>query len=204
MVKNKIRIVSVLGVLLASFLFETALFGAESITPLGNSMKSEPGGSKNIPVIELPMPVSEQGKEYLSLSGTGNFKIGQIKAQVLIIEVYSIYCPHCQRTASQVNDLFRLIQERPNLKEKIKIIGIGANNSSYEVNSYQERYKVPFPLFPDLSMEITQKLDVRGTPTFIGLKVNDKGIPERFYFSEGGFNDAQQFLKEIIQLSELK
>ncbi len=202
---NKRRIVSTLCILLAvSLLSVTASFGAESITVLGGSVKSDSGGNQGIPTIELPMPVSEQGKSYLGLSGTGNFKIGQIKSQVLIIEIYSLYCPHCQRAASRVNELLRLIQERPDIKEKIKIIGIGVNNSMYEVESYRERYKVPFPLFPDLTMEVSQKFNVRGTPTFIGLKVNGKGMLEKFYFAEGGFQDAQQFLMEIIQLSGLK
>ncbi len=90
------------------------------------------------------------------------------------------------------------------MKEKIKMIGIGVGNSMYEVNAYRNRYKVPFPLFPDASMEISQKLGVKGTPTFIGLKMNGKGIQEQFYFAEGGFQDIHQFLDEIIRLSELK
>lgn len=182
---NKTRIVSTLCVLLSMFLFESVVFGAGSITSLGSSTRSDSGGIKSMPAIELPMPAGEEEKDYLGLSGTGNFKTGQIKTQVLLIEVYSLYCPHCQRSAAQVNDLFRLIQESPDLKDRIKIIGVAANNSNYEVNSYRERYKVLFPLFPDLSLEITQKLDVRGTPSFIGLKVNGKETQERFFFFGG-------------------
>jgi len=194
----------ILFVLLTLFFTGNTYVWSANVTVLANPLKSVPANNKAIPVFELPMPVSEQGKSYLGLSGTGNFKIEQIKAQVLIIEVYSFYCPHCQRSASQVNDLFRLIQGRTDLKEKIKMIGIGVGNSIYEVNAYRDRYKVPFPLFPDVSMEISQKLGVKGTPTFIGLKMNDKGIQEQFYFAEGGFQDIQKFLNEIIRLSELK
>ena len=203
MEKNKKRMVFILFILFASLLSESASLGSEAITVLGNQVKSHPGSNRGIPVIELPMPVSEQAKSYLGLSGTGNFKIGQIKAQVLIIEVFSFYCPHCQRSASQINDLFRLIQGRPDVKEKIKMIGIGVGNSIYEVDSYRKRYNVPFPLFPDVSTDFSLQLGVRGTPTFIGLKVNSKGVQEHFYFLEGGFQDTQQFLNNIIQLSGL-
>jgi protein-disulfide isomerase len=167
-------------------------------------VKSAPVDGTNIPVIELTVPGGERQKNYLGLSGSGNFKIGQIKAEVLIIEVFSFYCPHCQRTAAQINDLFQMIQKRADLKGKIKMIGIGAKNSAYEVDSYRERYNVPFPLFPDESMEITEKLGVKGTPTFIGVKVDGKGLQERLYFGEGGFQDNQKFLTEIIKLSGLK
>lgn len=204
MEKNNKRTILILFIFFASVLIGNALLGAEAITALGNSGKSDPSGSRSIPTIELPMPASEQERSYLGLSGTENFKIGQIKAPVLIIQVYSFYCPHCQRSASQVNDLFRLIQGRSDIKEKIKMIGIGVGNSIYEVDSYRKRYNVPFPLFPDVSNEFSLQLGVKGTPTFIGLKVNSRGIQEHFYFLEGGFQDNEQFLNEIIRLSGLK
>ena len=204
MEKSNKRTFYILFVLLTLLFTGNPYVWSANVTVLANPSKSEPANNKAIPVFELPMPVSEQEKSYLGLSGTRNFKIEQIKAQVLIIEVYSFYCPHCQRSASQVNDLFRLIQGRTDMKEKIKMIGIGVGNSMYEVNAYRNRYKVPFPLFPDASMEISQKLGVKGTPTFIGFKMNGKGIQEQFYFAEGGFQDIHKFLNEIIRLSELK
>jgi protein-disulfide isomerase len=204
MERSNKRIVRILFILLALFLIENPPGWSANVTALSNSAQPEPGNNMAVPVFDLPMPGSEQGKGYLGLSGTGNFAIGQIKTQVLIIEVYSFYCPHCQRSAAQVNELYQKIQERPDIKEKIKMIGIAVTNSAYEVDSYRERYKVPFPLFPDASTEISQKLGVKGTPTFIGFKVNDKGFQKRFYFGEGGFEDTEQFLAKIIKLSGLE
>jgi thiol-disulfide isomerase/thioredoxin len=155
------------------------------------------------PAFELPMPGSEADKGYLGIKGSGTFTIGQIKAPVLIIEVFSFYCPHCQRSAAQINDLYRMIEQRADLKGKVKMIGIGAKNSAFEVDSYRERYQVPFPLFPDEGLEITEKLGVKGTPTFIGVTVDGKGVQKQFYFGEGGFQDNQKFLTEIIRLSGL-
>jgi AhpC/TSA family. len=204
MEKSNKRIVLILFILLALLFAGNPSVWSANVTALSNQGKLELGNNTVIPVFELPLPGSEGEKSYLGLSGTGNFTIGQIKAQVLIIEVYSFYCPHCQRSAVQVNELYQKIQERPDIKEKIKMIGIAVTNDTYEVDSYRERYKVPFPLFPDASTEISQKLGVKGTPTFIGLKVNGKGSQERFYFGEGGFEDTQQFLAKIIELSGLK
>jgi thioredoxin-related protein len=183
---------------------EIPALGAESVTTFGNAAQSGASDCTNLPVIELPMPTSNGEKSYLGLSGSGNFKIGQINAQVLIIEVYSFYCPHCQRMAAQVNDLYNEIQKRSDLNSKIKMIGIGASNSAFEVEQYRERYHVPFPLFPDKQLEIAAKLCVSGTPTFIGVKVNGKGLQERFYFGEGGFQDTRKFLAEMIQSSGIK
>lgn len=202
--KSNKRMGCVVLILFALFFTGNPSAWSANVTAFGNPVKSEPGKNTTIPAFELPMPGNEQEKHYLGLSGTGNFTIGQIKAQVLIIEVYSFYCPHCQRFADRVNELYQKIQERPDIRGKIKMIGIAATNSAYEVDSYRERYNVPFPLFPDQSMEITEKLGVKGTPTFIGIRLTDKELPERFYFGEGGFEDTQQFLTEIIKLSGLK
>jgi peroxiredoxin len=204
MEENKNGVVLILFIVVAAFLFGSVALGAESVTPLGNAVQSVRADGTGIPIIELPIPRSKKDKGYLGLSGSGNFKIGQIKAQALIIEVFSFYCPHCQRMASQVNDLYQEIQKRADLIGKLKMIGIGAKNSAYEVDSYRERYHVPFPLFSDEGLEITEKLCAKGTPTFIGIKLDGKGKQEQFYFGEGGFPDTRKFLAEIIQSSGLK
>jgi protein-disulfide isomerase len=202
--KNNKHIFCILVILSALFFTGLSASWSADVTAVGNPVKLETGSNSVFPVFELPMPGSEREKSYLGLSGTGKFTIGQIKTQVLIIEVYSFYCPHCQRSAAQVNELYQRIQELPDLKDKIKMIGIAVTNGMYEVDSYRDRYSVPFPLIPDADTEISQKLGVRGTPTFIGLKVNGQSPQERFYFGEGGFEDTQEFLAKIIKLSGLK
>jgi hypothetical protein len=190
---------------LASMLWSVLdAFGAGSVTVLDNAAKPAPVDCRAIPDITLSTPPGDGDQRYLGLSGTGDFKIGQIRTQILLIEIFSFYCPHCQRTASQVNDLFNEIQRRSDLNGRIKMIGIGAKNSAFEVDSYRERYRVPFPLFPDRELEMTEKLCTKGTPTFIGFKMDGKGSQDRFYFAEGGFQDVQKFLAEIIERSGLK
>ena len=204
MKKSTNPLILFLSIVITPFLFACASASLKDECPIApDTATSVKADGSNLPIFELPMPVTEGEKGYLGLSGSGNFKIGQIKARVVIIEVFSFYCPHCQRTAAQINDLYRMIEERADLKGKVKIIGIGAKNSAYEIDAYNERYHVPFPLFPDEDMEITEKLGVKGTPTFIGVKVDGKGFQKQFYFGEGGFQDNRKFLAEIIRLSGL-
>jgi thiol-disulfide isomerase/thioredoxin len=192
--------VTILGLLIIIFLSGCASGSATAQLPAGQ-VKPDIGIVKRLPAFELNSPQDGTEIRYLGLPGTGNFKIGQIKAQFLIIEVFNFYCPHCQKAASQVNELYQKIQGRPDIKDKIRMIGLGAGNSNYEVNSFRERYQVPFPLFPDQSMDIAKMLGVRGTPTFIGVTVNGKGYEEQFYFHEGTFQDTGQFLDEIVKFS---
>ena len=62
-----------------------------------------------LPAFELPVPQDLQLREYLGLSESGSFTIREIKAQVVIIEIFSMYCPFCQQEAPRVNELFNLI-----------------------------------------------------------------------------------------------
>lgn len=195
---------SALRLCLASLLLAGTCLAADPVTPLGPGTTPSLSADRAVPAFALPVPESERERSYLGVSGTGTFNIGQIDAEVLLIEVFSFYCPLCQMAAAHVNELYEKIQQDPRLRGRVKLIGIGVTNTAYEVGAYKERYKVPFPLFPDKEVVITEQLGVRGTPTFIGVKLNDGGRHQRFHFSEGGFADPQQFLNGIVERSGLQ
>jgi hypothetical protein len=103
-----------------------------------------------------------------------------------------------------VNELYSGIQKRKDLKDKLKVIGIGAGNTSFEVDFFQKKYEVPFPLFPDEDLSIHKVLGEVRTPYFIGVKINDDGSNQVFYSKLGGFKDSEQFLDLMVKLSGLK
>jgi len=158
------------------------------------------------PVFELPIPQNDAQRNYLGISGLGKFKITEIKSPVIIVEFFNTDCLYCRNSALKLNELYLAIQDRADLKEKIKIIGIGVNNASREVELFRARYKVLFPLFPDQYDTISSKVGVKQLPTFIGVKNNDDGTAENFYFKGGKFWfwNVNRFLKKIINLSQLE
>jgi len=157
-----------------------------------------------LPVINLPIPKNPVEKGYLGLSGEGFFKIPQIKANVVIVEIFSMYCPYCQKDAPGVNQLYNVIDNNPDLKNKIKLIGIGAGNSSYEVEVFKKTYTVPFPLFPDKDFTIHKACgDVR-TPYFIVVKINNDGTHQIVHSQLGGYPGAEPFLELVLKSSGLK
>jgi len=157
-----------------------------------------------LPPINLPVPEDPEEKEYLRLSGNTFFSIPQIKAKVVIIEIFSLYCSKCQKIAPEVEKLYYLIESNPDLKNKIKLIGIGAGNSHYEVDVFKKTFHTPFPLFPDDDFTIHQALgDVR-TPYFIVVKISQDGTHEVIHSELNSFEEAQAFLKLIISGSDLR
>jgi len=163
-----------------------------------------PSKGEVLPVINLPIPKNPVEKGYLGLSGDGLFKIPQIKAKVVIVEVFSMYCPYCQKDAPGINELYRAIENDPDIKTKIKIIGIGAGNSPYEVGVYKKTYDVPFPLFGDKDFTIHKVLGEVRTPYFIVIKINDNGTHQIVHSQLGGFQGAEPFLEIVLKSSGLK
>lgn len=152
----------------------------------------------------LPAPQNALQKQYLGLMDDKPFSFGQIKATVVIIEIFSMYCPVCQREAANVNDLFQLIQNNPSLKEKVKLLGIGAGNSSFEVEFFKEKYAIEFPLFSDADFSIHKKIGEVRTPHFFGLTLAEDEAFDIFYSKSGDISDPAAFLKTLLQHSGLK
>ena len=151
----------------------------------------------------LPAPEEASQAKYLGLD-TDPFLLNQVEAKILIIEIFSMYCPICQREADDVNKLFDLIQKNPLLKDQVKLIGIGAGNSAYEVEFFKENYQIKFPLFSDTKFAIHKRIGEVGTPHFIGLKIDrNKGF-ENFYSQSGEIADPKEFLETLIKASGLK
>ena len=172
-------------------------------TNAGLAFTNAPAIGESLPSFELPIPQDAGAQSYLGLSGTGQFTIAQIEAKVVIIQIFSMYCPVCQKEAFRVNKLYRTIQKRKDLKDKIKMIGIGTGNTSFEVGFFQKKYEVPFPLFSDENLSIHRILGKLRTPYFIGVKINRDGSDEVFYSRLGQFRDVNSFLKRIVELSGL-
>ena len=102
-----------------------------------------------------------------------------------------------------MNELYQAIEGRKDLKGKMKLIGIGAGNSDFEVNFFRKKYEVPFPLFSDEDYAIHKAIGEVRTPYFIGVKLKGDGKAEVFYSKLGGFKDTNKFLDMMVKSSGL-
>ncbi len=62
----------------------TGTVGADSSHP-------RPQAGRPLPHFSLPVPSNPDHQAYLGLPATGQFGIGNIKAQLVIIEIFSMY-----------------------------------------------------------------------------------------------------------------
>ena len=100
--------------------------------------------------------------------------------------------------------MYRNIEKDEKLKGRVKLIGIGVGNSTFEVGFFKKKYEIHFPLFPDGDFSIHKKIGEVRTPYFIGIKLAGNGEDTIFYSRLGGPKDSRQFLENLLQGSGLK
>jgi len=158
------------------------------------TVSPEPTKGGKLPAINLPAPKNSGEKIYLGLSGDGSFKIHQIKAKVVLIKIFNLYCPLCQSTTSAMVELHDQIEKHPDFNGKIKLIGIGVGNSQSEIEMFKRNNNIPFPVFPDQDFIIHKALGEVRTPFFIAIKINRNRSHEIVHTHLGGLTDIQGLL----------
>lgn len=161
---------------------------------------------QTLPGVSLTTPASASDRAYLGLKGAAGsaFALTDIDADLLLIMLFSMYCPSCQEKAPAINALYNKLKtvSRPDLK--IVMIGIGANNSHLEVAHFRQQYHVQFPLFADRDHTIYSRLNGKATPDFIGCK---RGNQQQFTVilrQSGGFVNPDKFFMDVFKKSGLQ
>lgn len=159
---------------------------------------------KQLLSIKLKAPANNADAEYLGIKGTGAFRIPDIACDVLLVEIFSMYCPHCQKEAPGLNEFFRLLENSERYADRIKMIGIGVGNSAFEVNYFRDKYDIRFPLFPDQDFAIHKTIGEVRTPYFIGIKFKEDGSAGIFLSEAGPRGKPEVFFRDLIQMSGLE
>ena len=173
------------------------------LTPPSVAANEAPAVGGQLPDIRLAVPAEPAHRQYLGLQGGASFTIPEIEADIVIVEIFSMYCPHCQREAPAVNEIYTRINTDPQLQGRVKMIGIGVGNSALEVDYFRKAYDIAFPLIADGDFTIHKLLGEVRTPFFIGVRNQANGGHEIFYAQLGGPQDAAAMLEALLNQSGL-
>ncbi len=162
--------------------------------------------SEEMPELSLITPESKVDREYLGLETQPQevFHVDDIKADILVIELFSMYCPYCQAEAPLVNDFHELASAKKSEGITIKMLGLGASNTEFEVQQFKNIYQLMFPVLPDKSLEMYDKLKGEGTPGFVVVRLKEGEKPQIVLSRSGGFESAESFLATLLEASGYK
>jgi hypothetical protein len=86
---------------------------------------------------------------YLGIDKNPPLAFREIRGSFFVIEVFNIFCMRCPKNVPLLNSLYNLAEKDPQLKGKLKVIGIAVGNNRKELDTYARQYKVAFPAFAD-------------------------------------------------------
>ena len=186
--KNPGWIIVFLIAAVGSFFCSAAVFCTEPV---------EKGSQINF---NLPLPDSVQTQTYLGLSEMKAFKVSDIKAQMVIIELMSSRCPHCQANAPIMNDIYKKMQADSGLAD-VKVFAIALADDKAGLETFKKQFKTSFPVLLDESLEITHSMTGLATPTTMIVSTEESRI---LFIHAGEIPDADKFIKQVKFVKQLE
>ncbi len=116
--------------------------------------KLQPGMA--LPAMRIAQDLTPEQRSYLGLPGRligmfmgKGFKVSDIRADVVVIEFFNVYCTSCQKQAPVMNEVYERVSTRADMRDRVRFFGIGAGNNQQEAAMFMRRYSIGFPMFPD-------------------------------------------------------
>ncbi|MBU6402534.1 MAG: TlpA family protein disulfide reductase [Verrucomicrobia bacterium] len=130
----------------------------------GGCAVPETGGPKRVTLIStpaqivLPTPTNTADRAYLGLPGSATtFTLDEAQAEVLIVDLFDMYCHVCQTEAPRMRQLVQEVQTR-GLAGRVKFLGLGVGDTPLEAATFRREFQMPFPVFPDRKRTLARAL----------------------------------------------
>jgi len=107
---------------------------------------------------------------YLGLKKNGGFRLTDIDAELVIVELMSTYCQSCQSMAPYYDALYDAIEADDTLRGRVKIIAIGLGNNAVELAYFRKEHGGKFPLFPDPDFKVLDAIGETRTPLAVFVR----------------------------------
>jgi hypothetical protein len=97
------------------------------------------------------------------------------------------------------NELYNLIEKNAGTRGRIKMLGIAAGNLPDEVQTFTQRYQVPFPVFADPRFQAHRAMGGSATPFSIYVRQDKPGKPGVVAGTHLGLNTRYENLYAELQ-----
>jgi len=132
--------------------------------------------------------------------------LSDARADLLVMELLNIYCFACQSQALAFNHVFELIEKKPELKGRIKIVGFAVGNTGEEAEDFRKEYGLKFPVIADVDRHAPQLLGPDVLPPFsLYIRRDGAGKLTKVMATQVGVvEDPQILFDHLIELLAMK
>ena len=147
------------------------------------------------PNFSLAGPFFKNDKSYLGLTEQKSYSLDSIRAEFILIEFFSIYCPVCQTHADRFNHLHKLIEKDDFIGRSMKMIGIGTGNNTNEIEYFKKYFNITFPCISDPDFKIHKAFKEPRTPLLI--LVDKRTVPYKVLSVLDFHKNPENLLQDI-------
>lgn len=158
----------------------------------------------SFPQIVLKALEDPKDAAYLGIPVGKSFTVQDIPADLVLVEIMNVYCASCWEQVPAYNNLYDLIESKPDTKGRIKIVGFGVGNEGWEVKYFRENFEVPFPVFPDPDFVMHEAIGGSKTPFSIFVRhdpVEKAGLVAGTHL--GVINKHEELFQEMESMMRL-
>jgi thiol-disulfide isomerase/thioredoxin len=120
------------------------------------------------PGFDLRMLGSELGPEAESL------ELASLAGKVVLVNFWATWCEPCEREMPAMERLYQGLQG-----EAFELVGVAIDETESDVEAFQGRYQLSFPIVLDLDQSVYQSYQTMGVPESLLLDRDGK-IVERY------------------------
>ncbi len=154
-------------------------------------------GGEPFPDIVLGGEMPSVYRVYLETNKTPP-KLSDVAAPYLLIYFFNVYCEQCAKDIPSVNKVFELLDGQ-GFSSRIKMLGLGVNNSQFEINFFRNKYSVPMPCFP-LQDPIAKLHHVDPEhPNYVLVYLNRNKKLETIFHKETPITTAENLTTEVLR-----
>jgi peroxiredoxin len=121
-----------------------------------------------LPAVPLLDVLSPEQRTYLGLAASGSFTVDAVRGDLIVLEFFNASCYACTLMAPVMDEAWRAVDARDDLRRRVRFVGIGVGNTSGQVRDFRERFDAPFPMIADPDYSLFDALGTsEGTPYLV-------------------------------------
>lgn len=145
-----------------------------------------------LPSIEFNPPPLKEDAAYLAVRNQP-FKLAQIKARLVWLEVIGIYCTRCYEQAPKINRLHKALA-KAGLAGQVKMLAVAAGGTVIECEHVRKNKQYLYPVAPDEDFRIHKILGEPRTPFAMLVNTSDGRV---LYTHMGVMEETESLLPMI-------